>query len=120
MKYYYHMPDDTKHWLTLKRGSAEWVNADCPTLYDKAGQALLSYKFHFERRLGDQLDRAELKLLIRFLELSDRAFDRKFPNIVTSGYGVLTTNFFEVNNALYVEDPKDWNEAVAGFRGKSK
>jgi len=69
-----------KQKLTLKRGSAEWVNADTPSIYDDHGAEIFHGSSMYPY-IGEFVTESGRELLMNFFEKSSIAFDKKYPDI---------------------------------------
>lgn len=82
MKFYFIDTLGRKHELTLKKGSAEWVNYDCPDIFTEDHRQV----FHMGGMNGwyNFIDDDNiLKQFRKFIIASDKAFCRKYPHIAT-------------------------------------
>lgn len=79
---YYYEDFNGKHKLTLIRGAAEWVNADCPSIYSDDGSEVYhggSMTPHIPYNIDDNIRTA----LMSFFAKSSKAFNKRYPNLVT-------------------------------------
>lgn len=80
VRYYF---DDYRgrHFITLKRASAEWINSDCPDIMMESGE----YVFHNGGMNGwYKLPIQDIPLLRSFRNFilkSDKAFCKKYPEL---------------------------------------
>jgi hypothetical protein len=80
MKYYFE-DYKGKHYITLKKGSAEWINSDCPDILMEDG----SYIVHTGGLNGwyalPMQDIQLLRLFRNFVLKSDKSFCKKYPDL---------------------------------------
>ena len=77
-KEFYYVSWQGKTYLTLKRGSADWVNSDCPAIYWKDGSRIVRntlYGWVWELWASEVITINDFK---KFAEKSDKTFTKKY------------------------------------------
>lgn len=79
MNRYYYIADGKKHYITLKKAAPEWVNYDCPYIYDDTDVTVVQFDY-FNKKIVAMND-VEVDLIKKFISVSDKAFCRKYPHL---------------------------------------
>lgn len=96
MRKFYYNTEHGKRWITLRHPNSEWVNRDCIPIYYIDDSPILrhpslgSWTFMGYEKIAKILGVEEaqglptLAEIRKFIEESDKAFERRFPDIDTS------------------------------------
>jgi hypothetical protein len=99
MEYFYLSPETGyKIPLSLKRGAPEWVNYDCPVIYRADGWRVLITDMTGPYYQLEDLP--EFELLLQFVAMSQRAFNKKYPQCAGEG---IFRKFLKVNVDMMAE-----------------